>query len=72
MLLSAAQRINWKMTVVTQDDYDMRINVFGSGHPGGANFALGDGSVRFLADSTDLVTLQRMCMHADGEVVSPP
>ena len=70
VLLSAAERINWKMTQVTQQEYDLRINVFGSGHSGGANFAMGDGSVRSLADGTDLITLQRLCMHEDGNVVN--
>jgi prepilin-type processing-associated H-X9-DG protein len=56
----------------TQANYDLRINVFGSHHSGGANFLLGDGSVRFLRDSTDLLTLQRLCMHQDGEVVTLP
>jgi prepilin-type N-terminal cleavage/methylation domain-containing protein/prepilin-type processing-associated H-X9-DG protein len=73
VLLSAAERINWKMpSPPTQANYDLRINVFGSSHPGGANFALGDGSVRFIRDSTDLLTLQRLCMHQDGTVVNLP
>jgi prepilin-type N-terminal cleavage/methylation domain-containing protein/prepilin-type processing-associated H-X9-DG protein len=74
VLLSAAERINWKMVTspATQAEYDLRINVFGSHHPGGANFLFGDGGVRFLRDSTDLITLQRLCMHADGEVVTLP
>ena len=72
VLLSAAERINWKMPAVTQEYYDLRINVFGSSHTGGANFAMGDGSVRFFADSTDLLTLQRLCMHQDGLVVTLP
>jgi prepilin-type N-terminal cleavage/methylation domain-containing protein/prepilin-type processing-associated H-X9-DG protein len=70
VLLSAAERINWMMTALTQADYDLRINVFGSGHTGGANFAMGDGSVRYISQSTDLVTLQRLCMHQDGLVVA--
>ena len=73
VLLSAAERINWKTSdPLTQASYDLRINVFGSSHSSGANFALGDGSVRFLTDSLDLVTLQRLCMHQDGTVVSLP
>jgi prepilin-type N-terminal cleavage/methylation domain-containing protein/prepilin-type processing-associated H-X9-DG protein len=72
VLLSAAERINWKMVNPTQDEYDLRINVFGSGHTGGANFVMGDGSVRFLTDSLDLVTLQRVCMHQDGNPVTLP
>jgi prepilin-type N-terminal cleavage/methylation domain-containing protein/prepilin-type processing-associated H-X9-DG protein len=51
--------------------YD-RLCAFGSSHPGGANFALGDGSVRFLSDQTPLATLQALSTRARGEVVSVP
>lgn len=73
VLLSAAERINWQLpSPPNQANYDLRINVFGSLHQGGANFAMGDGSVRFLTDGLDLVTLQRLCMHQDGAAVSVP
>jgi len=45
---------------------------FGSGHPGGANFAFADGSVRFVSDSMPLSTLQTLSMRADGQVVTLP
>jgi prepilin-type N-terminal cleavage/methylation domain-containing protein/prepilin-type processing-associated H-X9-DG protein len=45
---------------------------FGSGHPGGANFALADGSVRFLSDGTSVPTLQALSTRAGGEVISLP
>jgi prepilin-type N-terminal cleavage/methylation domain-containing protein/prepilin-type processing-associated H-X9-DG protein len=43
---------------------------FGSYHPGGANFAFADGSVKFLKESTDLHVLGDLGTRAGGEVVS--
>ncbi len=40
-----------------------------SGHSGGMNVALGDGSVRFLATAIDPVTWARLADPRDGEVV---
>lgn len=41
----------------------------GSGHPGGANVALGDGSIRFLTNSTSATILYRLSSRDRGEVV---
>jgi prepilin-type processing-associated H-X9-DG protein len=45
---------------------------FGSGHPGGANFAFADGHVSFLRNETSLETLQALSTRARGEVVTLP
>jgi prepilin-type N-terminal cleavage/methylation domain-containing protein/prepilin-type processing-associated H-X9-DG protein len=50
---------------------DRRMCAFGSSHPGGANFTLADGSVRFIQESIPLQTLQRLAVRNDGEVVDP-
>ena len=43
---------------------------FGSYHPGGANFAFGDGSVRLLKSTTDRRVLSALGTRAGGEAVS--
>jgi prepilin-type N-terminal cleavage/methylation domain-containing protein/prepilin-type processing-associated H-X9-DG protein len=45
---------------------------FGSNHTGGANFLLCDGSVRFVSNGIDIVTLQRLSVPNDGNAVSVP
>ena len=39
-------------------------------HPGGANVAMADGSVRFLKASTNQVTMWQLASRNQGEVVS--
>jgi prepilin-type N-terminal cleavage/methylation domain-containing protein/prepilin-type processing-associated H-X9-DG protein len=51
---------------------DPRKTNFGSGHPGGANFVLCDGSVRFIQNGVDIVTWQRISVPNDGNVASIP
>ena len=41
-----------------------------SAHSGGVNVLAGDGSVRFLRDSTDLLTLARYATRDDGAVMT--
>ncbi|WP_165251451.1 DUF1559 domain-containing protein [Paludisphaera soli] len=43
---------------------------FGSRHPGGANFAFGDGSVRFIKDSIQPETFRLLANRADGEMIN--
>jgi prepilin-type N-terminal cleavage/methylation domain-containing protein len=53
---------------------DPRVCAFGSGHIGGANFCLTDGSVRFLTlvSNADLPLLQALSTRAGSEAVSVP
>jgi prepilin-type processing-associated H-X9-DG protein len=49
---------------------DLRFCAFGSGHPGGADFALADGSVRWISESLPLLILQALSTRAGGEVAT--
>ncbi|MCI0335331.1 MAG: DUF1559 domain-containing protein [Planctomycetes bacterium] len=46
---------------------DERLTTWGSGHAGGANFVMADGSSRFINDSIALVTLQALSTRNKGE-----
>ncbi len=48
---------------------DARLSAFGSGHPAGANFAFGDGSVKFISDLIDFATYQALSTRKNGEIV---
>ena len=47
-----------------------RVNAFGSLHPGGANFAMADGSVRFIKQTIAQPTYHALGTRAGGEVIS--
>ena len=74
------QQINYKITKNSGganqkppfSEQDNKLSSFGSGHTGGANFVMCDGSVQFLSDSTDLLTLQLLARPTDGQVVTLP
>ena len=45
---------------------------FGSEHPGGANFTMADGSVRFVSEDTFLGILKKTASRNEGEVLEQP
>jgi prepilin-type N-terminal cleavage/methylation domain-containing protein/prepilin-type processing-associated H-X9-DG protein len=79
---NASAEINWQLTPAlvagpfTQfsppcfDILFRRLGAYGSGHGGGANVVLVDGSVHFLPDTTPLSTLQALSTRAGEEVVN--
>jgi prepilin-type N-terminal cleavage/methylation domain-containing protein/prepilin-type processing-associated H-X9-DG protein len=55
--------------VSNQQAVNLRICAWGSGHPSGANFALADGSARFVNNSISQTTLIWLSTRAGGEVI---
>ncbi|MBL8852773.1 MAG: DUF1559 domain-containing protein [Planctomycetaceae bacterium] len=49
---------------------DQRLSAFGSAHPGGANFAMGDGSTKYISDEMPQTVLAMHCQRADGQVIN--
>ncbi len=74
-LVGAARPINWLIpdTATGPDSsrnpwIQERLSTMGSGHSGGANACLADGSVRFFRDSLPINILQAYVTRAGGEV----
>ena len=42
---------------------------FSSDHPGGANFAFGDGSIRYITDTINMQVYQQLGHRADGQLL---
>lgn len=61
-------RLNVTPTGIDLNEWDTP----GSLHPGGANFAMGDGSVHFVSDSIDGVIYMALGSRNGGEAVSLP
>ena len=51
---------------------DLRVCAYGSNHPGGANLATCDGSVRFFSEETTHSVLRALSTRQGGEVVDEP
>ena len=65
--------INYKTPPDATPNYsnvNLRLSAFGSGHPGGANFCLSDGSVKFFKETINMVTYQALSTRAEGEVIT--
>ena len=60
----------WAQTGVTTGNNAGANDELFSYHPGGVNVLMGDGSVRFIKDSINVVTLRALITLKGGEVVS--
>ncbi len=71
---SDSSRQRWSSPPALPEDQTQPIALdavgsFGSMHPGGASFAVGDGSVRFISSNANLDVLQKLANRKDGGIV---
>ena len=62
--------LTWPPHDAGQGDTPYHDVSLGSKHPGGCNILFGDGSSRFVSDSTDIITLKAMASRASGETIA--
>ncbi len=64
----AATKFDDRVDAGSRADAALLVGGFGSHHPGGSHFAMGDGSVRFVSENINRDTLQQLLDRADGAV----
>ncbi|HWL09831.1 MAG TPA: DUF1559 domain-containing protein [Planctomicrobium sp.] len=68
VLGTATTQINGPRALVNSTNSQASMS-FSSSHTGGAQFVLGDGSVRFLNENVDINTLRRLLTIAEGTLI---
>jgi prepilin-type N-terminal cleavage/methylation domain-containing protein/prepilin-type processing-associated H-X9-DG protein len=66
----APHSLNWNLPPENPPCLNLGQWGFRSRHPGGANFAFGDGSVKFIKDSVNYLIYRSLGTRGNGEVVS--
>src|SRR5262249_43480989 len=62
-------KMNYPKRQMGDPDHESYIASFGSRHTGGANFLMGDGSVRFIRDTITPAVYSALGTRAGGEVI---
>lgn len=75
--IMSTKDVNWPINVGLQSTSTVyrnynRTGAYGSHHPGGANFALADGSVRFLSETINMDTYLSLASRNGAEVITLP
>ncbi len=70
-LINAVRPDNWGGPHEESEDKDdpLAVGGFGSYHPGGGNFAFGDGHISFLSETVDAGTYQQLGHRSDGKLL---
>jgi prepilin-type N-terminal cleavage/methylation domain-containing protein/prepilin-type processing-associated H-X9-DG protein len=66
---STAVPLNYKLRIPNVEDWTHQYT-FRSQHPGGANFAMADGSVRFVKSTINFNVYQALSTRSQGEILS--
>jgi len=66
---STAVRLNYKVVPANVEDWPHQYT-FRSNHPGGANFCMADGSVKFIKTTINFNIYQALSTRGNGEIVS--